>query len=97
MIPGPVEIDRKDWDALMKASADMMSLQQMMDMFIHNCRSRMSKIQGETRELWGQLADKHKLDLTRVSYEPDPSKPRLIPVGVNLRTGALSGPGAGVS
>jgi hypothetical protein len=76
---------------LIEADNAVKAIQQMMQMFQQQCQARLSESQGKARAAWERIAADTGIDLSTVAWEPHPTDPAVVPVGMRLSKGTFNG------
>lgn len=79
-----VELDVADQEKLRAMRDKELALQQLVAMQQQRAESRAEELVATGRELWSALANKYKLDVQHINYQPDESFTKLVPVAVKL-------------
>lgn len=64
-----VELTAEESAALVRLNDNMQACNDFLGQMQQRCQAQLVQLQGETRNVWTQLADKYDLDLKHVNYE----------------------------
>lgn len=84
MIPGKVDISENDAAKLRALNDKLGAIQSWVGVVQAQAERRMAELQAEARDVWADIAIKHKLDLERVKYDLDKDGKAIIPISMRL-------------